>query len=118
MLTHTAKVEIPFYQYQKMKVVQKSYAEAQLRKQYGGLRTEASELENKSLKGVDEDKIILIDPIGNVEALKKCNGILGERGLNDKAANEEQSESKSRPSGSQEVDKIFVSKGNASSSLQ
>ncbi|KFK30675.1 hypothetical protein AALP_AA6G013500 [Arabis alpina] len=112
VLTHTAKVEISPHQCQMMKAVRKTYAEAKLRKQYRGLPTEASRLEIKSLKGVDEDKIILINPIENVEALNKCDQVVvRDQGLNDKAANEEQSNSSSRPSGSQEVDKIFVSKG-------
>uniref|UniRef100_A0A1J3DT63 Lysine-specific demethylase JMJ25 n=1 Tax=Noccaea caerulescens TaxID=107243 RepID=A0A1J3DT63_NOCCA len=100
VLTHTAKVDISSKQYQKIKAEQKKYEEANLRKQYGGQPKEASELENKSLKEVDQD-----------ETLKKSNGLLGEDGLKDKAANEEASNSSLRPTSSQEVDKIFGSKG-------
>lgn len=89
MLTHTAKVEIPPFKYQNIKVHQKNNAEAMLQKQqYSGQVTEASELENKSLKEVDEDK----------------------QDLKDKTANEEQSNNSSRP-GSQEVEKVISSKG-------
>ncbi|VVB06883.1 unnamed protein product [Arabis nemorensis] len=113
VLTHTAKVEISPQQCQMMEVERKRYAEAKLRKQYSGLPTEAlyGELENKSLKGVDEDNIILINHIENVEALKKGNGTLGEQGLNNKAADEEQSNNSLRPLASQEVDNISASKG-------
>lgn len=100
MLTHTAKVEIPSKQYRDIKLQRKRYSETTLHKQYGGQGTEASELVNKSQKGVDEDQIILTDPIKNMEAVKKCNGLL-----------EGQSNSCLRPSSSQEVDKMFVSKG-------
>ncbi|XP_020876521.1 lysine-specific demethylase JMJ25 isoform X2 [Arabidopsis lyrata subsp. lyrata] len=89
VLTHTAKVEIPPAKYQNIKVHQKNNAEAMLQKQqYSGQVTEASELENKSLKEVDEDK----------------------QDLKDKTANEEQSNNSSRP-GSQEVEKVISSKG-------
>ncbi|CAE6143021.1 unnamed protein product [Arabidopsis arenosa] len=89
VLTHTAKVEIPPNKYQNIKVHQRKYAEAMLQKQqYSGQVTEASELENKSLKEVDEDK----------------------QYLKDKTANEEQSNNSSRP-GSQEVEKVISSKG-------
>ncbi|XP_024010511.1 lysine-specific demethylase JMJ25 isoform X3 [Eutrema salsugineum] len=98
VLTHTAKVEISSRQYQSIKVERKKHAEAKLTKQYGGQRTEASELENKSLKEVDG------------KALKECSGTLGEQVLKDKAANEELSNSSSRPPGSQEVDELCVSK--------
>lgn len=99
-------MDISSKQYQKIKAEQKKYEEANLRKQYGGQPKEASELENKSLKEVDQD-----------ETLKKSNGLLGEDGLKDKAANEEASNSSLRPTSSQEVDKIFGSKGIATSSL-
>ncbi|CAH2069278.1 unnamed protein product [Thlaspi arvense] len=112
VLTHTAQVEILPWQYKQIKVEQRNYAKALLRKQQcSGQRTEASELENKSLKEVDEDKFIMIDPIKNGEASKECNGLLGEQVLKDKVANEEQSNSGSRPSCLQETDEIFVSKG-------
>ena len=94
MLTHTAKVDIPPWQY---KLVKK----AQLRKQQSGQETEASECENKSVKEVENEEA----------ALKKCDGLVGEETLKDKAANEEPSNSSSRPSSSQEDDKMFVSKG-------
>ncbi|KAL0712451.1 hypothetical protein Bca4012_019429 [Brassica carinata] len=92
VLTHTAKVNISPSQYQRIKMEQKRHAEAQLRKQYGGQRTEASERENG-------------------EALQNCDGLLEEQSLKDKAANEESSDISSRPSGSQEVDEVLVSKG-------
>lgn len=78
MLTHTAKVDISPTQYQRIEREKRHYAEAQLRKQYGGQRTEASKRENG-------------------EALE-------EQSLKDKKANEELSDIKSRPSGSQEGD--------------
>ncbi|KAG2297632.1 hypothetical protein Bca52824_044301 [Brassica carinata] len=89
VLTHTAKVDIAPWQYQRIKEARKRYAETQLHKQDGGQQTEASECENKSVK--EEE---------NEEALKKCDGMWGEP-----------SDSSLRPSGSQEVDKVFVSKG-------
>jgi lysine-specific demethylase 3 len=90
VLTHTAKVEIPPVKYQNIKVHQKKYAEAMLQKQqYSGQVKEASELENKSMKEVDESK----------------------KDLKDKAANEEQSNNSSRPSGSGEAEKVIISKG-------
>ncbi|CAH8335156.1 unnamed protein product [Eruca vesicaria subsp. sativa] len=92
VLTHTAKVDITPWQYRRIKEEQKRYAEAQLRKRQGGQHTEASERENG-------------------EALEKCNGPIGEQGLKDKSANEEPSTVRSRLSGSQEGDEIFVSKG-------
>ena len=95
MLTHTAKVDIAPWQYQRIKEARKRYAETQLHKQDGGQQTEASECENKSVK--EEE---------NEEALKKCDGMWGEP-----------SDSSLRPSGSQEVDKVFVSKGIAISSI-
>jgi len=89
VLTHTAKVEIPPVKYQNIKVHQKKYAEAMLQKQqYSGQVKEASELENKSMKEVDESK----------------------KDLKDKAANEEQSNNSSRPSGSGEAEKVIISK--------
>ncbi|KAG2279034.1 hypothetical protein Bca52824_061589 [Brassica carinata] len=45
------------------------------------------------------------------KALEKCDGLVGEESLNDKGANEEPSDISSRPSGSQEGDGIFFSKG-------
>ncbi|KAL0787136.1 hypothetical protein Bca101_003382 [Brassica carinata] len=95
VLTHTAKVDIAPWQYQRIKEARKRYAETQLHKQDGGQQTEASECENKSVK--EEE---------NEEALKKCDGMWGEP-----------SDSSLRPSGSQEVDKVFVSKGIAISSI-
>ncbi|CAH8358259.1 unnamed protein product [Eruca vesicaria subsp. sativa] len=93
VLTHTSKVDITPRQYKRMKKAQKYYEEDELlRKQYAGQQTEASECENKSLEEVE-----------NEEALKKCDGL--------KAAKEEPSNSSSRPSSPQEVDKIFASKG-------
>ncbi|ESQ37770.1 hypothetical protein EUTSA_v10029199mg, partial [Eutrema salsugineum] len=92
VLTHTAKVEISPRQYQSIQVERKKHAEAKLPKHYGGQRTEASELENMSLKEVDG------------KALDKCNGTLGEQVLKGKAANKEPSNSSLRPSGSQEED--------------
>ncbi|KAF3545613.1 hypothetical protein DY000_02003392 [Brassica cretica] len=89
VLTHRAKVDIAPWQYQRIKEARKRYAETQLHKQDGGQQTEASECENKSVK--EEE---------NEEALKKCDGMWGEP-----------SDSSLRPSGSQEVDKLFVSKG-------
>nr|VDC92066.1 unnamed protein product [Brassica oleracea] len=94
VLTHTAKVDIPSWQH---KLVKK----AKLRKQQSGQETEASECENKSVKEV----------VNEEAALKKWDGLVGEETLKDKAANEEPSNSSSRPSSSQEVDKMFVSKG-------
>ncbi|KAF3506745.1 hypothetical protein F2Q69_00002855 [Brassica cretica] len=89
VLTRRAKVDIAPWQYQRIKEARKRYAETQLHKQDGGQQTEASECENKSVK--EEE---------NEEALKKCDGMWGEP-----------SDSSLRPSGSQEVDKVFVSKG-------
>lgn len=100
-------MDISSKQYQKIKAEQKKYEEGNLRKQDSGQLKEASEAEEKSLK---EDEII-----ENVETLRKSNGLLGEDGLKDKAANEEASNTSSRPSSSQEVDKIFGSKGIARS---
>ncbi|WZZ41651.1 hypothetical protein YC2023_037910 [Brassica napus] len=88
VLTRRAKVDIAPWQYQRIKEARKRYAETQLHKQDGGQQTEASECENKSVK--EEE---------NEEALKKCDGMWGEP-----------SDSSLRPSGSQEVDKVFVSK--------
>lgn len=78
MLTHTAKVDISPTQYQRIKREKRHYAEAQLRKQYGGQWTEASKRENG-------------------EALE-------EQSLKEKKANEEPSDISSRPSSSQEGD--------------
>ncbi|CAN6852939.1 unnamed protein product [Brassica oleracea] len=88
VLTHTAKVELTPRQYQRIRREQKSYANAQLRKQQ----------ENKLLEEVDKDEIILIE---SGESLKNCNGPLGEHRLKDKAAKEEPSNSIAGPSSSQ-----------------
>ncbi|KAF3506743.1 hypothetical protein F2Q69_00002857 [Brassica cretica] len=89
VLTHTAKVDIPSWQH---KLVKK----AKLRKQQSGQETEASECENKSVKEV----------VNEEAALKKWDGLVREETLKDKAANEEPSNSSSRPSSI-----MFVSKG-------
>ena len=88
MLTHTTKVDLTPRQYQRIKLEQRRYAKAQLRKQQ----------ENKSLGEVDKDEIILIE---NEEDLKNCNGLLGEQSLKDKASKEEPSNSIAGPSRSQ-----------------
>ncbi|KAG5381435.1 hypothetical protein IGI04_032905 [Brassica rapa subsp. trilocularis] len=95
VLTHTAKVDLTPRQYQKIKLEQKSYAKAQLRKQQ----------KNKSLGEVDKDEIILIE---NEEDLKNCNGLLGEHSLKDKAAKEESSYSIPGPSSSQKGECINI----------
>ncbi|CAF1715107.1 lysine-specific demethylase JMJ25 [Brassica napus] len=88
VLTHTTKVDLTPRQYQRIKLEQRRYAKAQLRKQQ----------ENKSLGEVDKDEIILIE---NEEDLKNCNGLLGEQSLKDKASKEEPSNSIAGPSRSQ-----------------
>lgn len=86
MLTHTTKVKLLPVQYQRIKREQKHYAEAQLRKRQGGQRIESS------------DQIILIE---NEEAVKNCNGLLGESSLKDKVSKEEPSNSFAGASSSQ-----------------
>ncbi|KAF8107139.1 hypothetical protein N665_0126s0057 [Sinapis alba] len=98
VLTHTAKVDLTPWQYQRIKDEQKRYAEAQLRKQRCGQQRGASEFENKPLKEVDKDQIILIE---NEEAVKNCNGLLREQSLKDKAAKDEPSSGISGQSRSQ-----------------
>ncbi|CAH8335123.1 unnamed protein product [Eruca vesicaria subsp. sativa] len=98
VLTHTAKVDITPWQYQTIKIEQKRYAKAQLRKQQCGQQRGASGFENKSLEEVDKDEIILIE---DGEDLKNCNGLLGEQSLKDKVAKEEPSNSIAGPSRSQ-----------------
>ncbi|KAJ4876682.1 Transcription factor jumonji (jmjC) domain-containing protein [Raphanus sativus] len=89
VLTHTTKVKLLPVQYQRIKREQKHYAEAQLRKRQGGQRIESS------------DQIILIE---NEEAVKNCNGLLGESSLKDKAAKEESSNSIAGASSSQKCE--------------
>ncbi|RID70891.1 hypothetical protein BRARA_C02867 [Brassica rapa] len=93
VLTHTAKVDIPPWQYELVK-------KAQLRKQHVGQQTEASASENKSLKEVENEEA----------ALKNCDGLVREESLKNKAGNKEPSNSSSKRSSSQEGDNIFVSK--------
>ncbi|KAG2331124.1 hypothetical protein Bca52824_002304 [Brassica carinata] len=83
VLTHTAKVDITPWQYQKMKDEQKR---------------RASVFKNKSLEELDKDQIILIE---DEEAEKNSNGLLVERSLKDKVANEEPSNSIAGPSRAQ-----------------
>ncbi|XP_010466797.1 PREDICTED: lysine-specific demethylase JMJ25-like [Camelina sativa] len=83
VLTHTTKVEIPPHRHQNREALLRRY------KRSGDQGTGASDLGNKSLKEINEDK----------------------QGLKDKAADGEQSNNSSRLLGSHEVDKISVSNG-------